>query len=241
MAEHENVYKTETERYHALVSFEDFHHNLAREIEKLIPAGKSVLESGAGTGRVTNLLLPDCKELAGFDLSPAMLQKARRELFCSANRLAGLTAADHRHLPVISGRFDWLVSGWSVCYLVSWQPDQWQQQVYAALREFLRVLRDDGNIMIIETLGTGKTSPEPPAHLVPYLDFLSEIGFEKHWLRTDYRFPDKQTARDLTQFFFGSEMLACIDQAPQPVLPECTGIWTCNCKKIKQTVPGQNQ
>lgn len=238
MVEHENVYKNETERYHALVSYEDFNNNLAQAIRKSIPKHKKILESGAGTGRVTNILLPACNELACFDLSHAMLDKARNSIFYGSRGFSGLAVGDHRYLPVKSGLFDWVVSGWSVCYLVSWQPERWKREVCSALWEFLRVIKPDGNIMIIETLGTGKTSPEPPSHLVEYLGFLSHIGFEHECIRTDYRFPDMETASDLTQFFFGSEMLTSIDYASQPMLPECTGVWTCSSAQLSRTLPG---
>ncbi len=238
MAEHENVYKNETEQYHALVSYEDFTNNLTQAIRKFIPPNKKILESGAGTGRITNILLPACNELACFDLSHAMLDRARHNIFYDSWEFSGMAVADHRQIPVKSGLFDWVVSGWSVCYLVSWQPEQWRREVCSALREFLRVLKPDGKVMIIETLGTGKTTPEPPPHLIEYLDYLSDIGFQRECIRTDYRFPDMETARALTQFFFGSEMLASLENAPQPLLPECTGIWTCSCEILKKTVPG---
>jgi ubiquinone/menaquinone biosynthesis C-methylase UbiE len=237
MAEHADVYQNEAERYHVLVSHEDFHQNLAAAIHNIIPPGGIILETGSGTGRVTNNLLPIARELVSFDLSLPMLAEAKRVSNFSQPEFFGYGLADHRSLPVNGNRFDWVVSGWSVCYLVSWQNDQWKQHVTRALKEFIRVLNSDGQILIIETLGTGKSSPEPPPPLVEYLNFLEEVGFQRQWIRTDYQFPDLQIANDLTGFFFGPEMLAQIGRQTHPILPECTGLWVCRKSEIMNNLP----
>lgn len=237
MPEHDNVYKNEAGRYHALVSFEDFEQNLIAAIQKIIPSGRSILESGAGTGRVTKILFPAARELVSFDLSLPMLSMAKLVSASNQMEFRGYAAADHRFLPVKNNRFDWIVSGWSVCYLVSWQKDQWKQEVCRTLKEFCRTLTHDGQILIIETLGTGKTTPEPPLHLIEYLGFLEKIGFQHQWIRTDYQFPDKKTARELTGFFFGQEMLDQIGSQKQPVLPECTGLWVGRRSDLMKNLP----
>jgi ubiquinone/menaquinone biosynthesis C-methylase UbiE len=237
MPEHENVYRNEAERYHALVSYEDHNNNLSTAITQLIPYGQSILETGAGTGRVTKLLAPLARDLVSFDLSVPMITMAENVSHPDSLAFQGYAAADHRFLPVENHKFDWVVSGWSVCYLVSWQKNNWKSEVSRALTEFSRVLKPDGHVLIIETEGTGKTSPEPPTHLVEYLDFLGEIGFQRQWIRTDYMFPDAAIARDLTEFFFGAEMLTSIEFQPQPILPECTGLWVCRISDLMRNLP----
>jgi SAM-dependent methyltransferase len=239
MAEHENVYKNESERYHALVSFEDYNHNLTTGIYDLLGKGfPLVLETGAGTGRVTEILLPLSGNVVAFDLSTGMLNTAHRNNRFSKKSFPGFASADHRFLPVINRAFDWVVSGWSVCYLVSWNAETWKQEVNRALVEFSRVLTADGKILLIETLGTGLTSPNPPEKLVEYLDYLGFLGFKRQLIRTDYRFPDKQTAHQLVEFFFGKDMLSKIQQQTQPILPECTGLWTITNSEMISNLPG---
>jgi ubiquinone/menaquinone biosynthesis C-methylase UbiE len=237
MPEHENVYRNEAERYHALVSFEDYQHNLSNVITQIIPSSQSILETGAGTGRVTKLLAPLAHDLVCFDLSVPMISMANTVSHPNSLAFQGYAAADHRFLPVGNQRFDWAVSGWSVCYLVSWQQNNWKSEVSRALTEFSRVLKPEGHVLIIETEGTGKTSPEPPSHLKEYLDFLAEIGFQRQWIRTDYLFPDAAIARELTEFFFGSEMLTTIEFHSQPILPECTGLWVCQRSDLTKNLP----
>jgi ubiquinone/menaquinone biosynthesis C-methylase UbiE len=238
MAEHENVYHDETERYHALVSFEDYSNHLQASIQSIIPAGSSILETGAGTGRVTALLTPLAGKLVSLDLSVPMLIKALASTPPNASTFSGYATADHRFLPVSDHQYDWIISGWSVCYLVSWHQGNWKQEVNHALKEFSRILHPDGHVLLIETLGTGETSPNPPDHLKAYLDYLDSLGFQRRWIRTDYRFPDDAAARDLTGFFFGDGMVKNITFHPVPVLPECTGLWTISQTDLLKNLPG---
>ncbi len=238
MPEHENVYQNETEKYHALVSFEDYQKNLTRSICEILTESQKILETGAGTGRVTKILAPLSRELVSFDLSIPMLSLASSISSPDLPDFRGYAAADHRYLPAGNCQFDWVVSGWSVCYLVSWQSQNWKQEVGNALKEFTRILNSDGHILIIETLGTGKFSPEPPPHLIEYLQFLEKVGFHRQWLRTDYQFPDIVTARELTEFFFGSDMLNYIDSQTLPILPECTGLWIGDKQDVMKMLSG---
>jgi ubiquinone/menaquinone biosynthesis C-methylase UbiE len=238
MPEHEDVYRSEADRYHALVSCEDYSGNLSSSIKAIIPAGDSVLETGAGTGRVTAMLGPLASELACFDLSVPMLAKAAVSTPPHSSGFQGYAAADHRSLPVEGNRFDWIVSGWSVCYLVTWNHDTWLVEVNHALREFARVLHPEGHILLIETLGTGETIPNPPGQLTDYLEYLDKLGFQRRWIRTDYGFADEATARDLAGFFFGESMQKNIEFNPAPTLPECTGLWMISRSDLLKNLPG---
>jgi predicted TPR repeat methyltransferase len=73
MAEHKNIYLNKTEQYHALVSFEDSRHNLPKTIKLIIGEGfPDIIETGVGTSRLTEILMPLAGKLVGFDISPAM-------------------------------------------------------------------------------------------------------------------------------------------------------------------------
>jgi hypothetical protein len=90
-----------------------------------------------------------------------------------------------------------------------------------------RVLRPGGAIIILETLGTGRETPQPPAPaLAAYYDWLeNEHGFNHTWIRTDYRFASVDEAEALTRFFFGDNLAGRIRRDNLTILPECTGIW----------------
>ena len=89
-----------------------------------------------------------------------------------------------------------------------------------------RLLRQGGTALIIETLGTGETTPRPPTdYLAAYYQMLEEqYGFISTWIRTDYRFAAADEAEASLTFFFGPRMIERLDRQTL-TLPECTGIW----------------
>jgi ubiquinone/menaquinone biosynthesis C-methylase UbiE len=136
-----------------------------------------------------------------------------------------VSAADHRVLPVKTASVDLVISGWSLCYLVVWEGENWKTELTRGLMEMKRVLRPGGSIVVIESLGTGTEEPEELEKLKTYLNHLREIGFQETWIRTDYQFISREEAIELATFFFGEEMVEKVQFLDKPILPECTGIW----------------
>jgi ubiquinone/menaquinone biosynthesis C-methylase UbiE len=226
MVEHENVYARQADMYEQLILREDYLENLPKALEKISDyRGLDILELGAGTGRLTRWLANFSCSITALDLSPHMLAKASEVVWPAHKQGITLAAGDHLHLPVPAASADLIISGWSVCYLVSWHPDEWQPLLKQALDEMKRVLRPSGKIILVETQGTGGETPNPPEQLIPYYRYLEDHGFQASWLRTDYRFESLSEAEEITCFFFGDEMLLNIKREPRPILPECTGIW----------------
>jgi len=109
----------------------------------------SVLEIGAGLGRVTAALAPLAAHVAGIEPSVAMLARARRRP--SASR-AVLVAGDVRRLP-LSSRFDLIVApGDPLCHVTS------PAGRVAALAEIARHLAPGGRF-VLEGL---RLAPGPP-------------------------------------------------------------------------------
>ena len=101
--------------------------------------GDRLLEVGCGEGDLLSAVLnhePDVQG-AGVDLSALMLSEAHRRL----GERAWLSRANPTHLPFVAQTFDWLVS-----------TDTLHQapEVAAALREWRRVLRSGGRLLLIE-------------------------------------------------------------------------------------------
>lgn len=231
MPDHNRIYQEQAARYAEMVAHEDYHGHLLPAIQAITPvAGLDVVESGAGTGRLTALLAPLARSLCALDLSPHMLATAAATL--SPCRFA---AADHRALPLPDACADLLVSGWSVCMLVVNYDETWQAQVTQALREFHRVLRPGGTLILIETQGTGAETPQGHPHLDPYYAFLESQGFTSTWIRTDFKFASEAQAQSLIGFFFGEEMAANLVSQYGIMTPECTGLWW------KQKAKGRKQ
>ena len=226
MTDHRSVYAQEGDRYQQLISREDYQGNLLPALEQILNLdGLDVLDLGAGTGRLTHLLSPLVNSIHAFDLSPHMLEVAAQYFRSQGYENWFVSAADHRWIPRATNSADLIISGWSVCYLVVWAEDDWENNLDIALKEMRRLLQDGGIIIIIETLGTGTIKPDAPKKLRNYFSYLEGEGFQRSWIRTDYKFQDWNEAADLTEFFFGPEMLEKIIPGEKPVLPECTGIW----------------
>jgi hypothetical protein len=90
-----------------------------------------------------------------------------------------------------------------------------------------RVLRRGGRMILIETLGTGETIPDPEARFREMYDFLEgERKFQPEWIRTDYRFETMEQIREVVVPLFGEGMISRLVPTPEGfVLPECTGLW----------------
>jgi ubiquinone/menaquinone biosynthesis C-methylase UbiE len=225
MPDEKNVYASEAERYEALISREDYQHNIEPAIAGIRnPAGLDIIDLGAGTGRLAGMLAPAAASLLAFDLSAHMLAVARDKLKGRPGRLLA-AAADHRFLPVRRSFADMVLSGWSVSYLAVWNQDRWHAELDAWLAEMQRILRPGGALILLESLGTGNEQPVRLAHLENFYRWLDEMGFENTWIRTDYRFSSVAEAAGLAGFFFGEGLAEKIRSAGSDILPECTGLW----------------
>src|SRR5690606_6194815 len=99
-----------------------------------------VLEVAVGTGKNLPLYPPEVEELVGVDLSPAMLEVARRRA-AELGTDVELLEADAEALPFPDASFDTVASSLSTCTF----PDP-----VRALREMRRVCKPDGQILLLE-------------------------------------------------------------------------------------------
>jgi ubiquinone/menaquinone biosynthesis C-methylase UbiE len=217
------IYKKQAERYHTLVSREDYQGKLLPALQAITTwVGKDVIELGAGTGRLTRLIAPYVKNLVATDISMHMLKHGKGYALSSNCRLA---LASHLALPFASHSADRIIAGWSFCYAAIDAGENWQLALEKALSEVTRVLRPGGLLILIESLGTGFTTPHTPDILQKYLDYLESHDFQSTWIRTDYCFKDPSEAVDLTRFFFGDQPMPTWHTDAGVIVPECTGIW----------------
>lgn len=227
MPDHPEIYRSQAEKYEALVSREDYQGNLLPAIQKITPLNeRTVVEFGAGTGRLTCQLAPLVKTIHAFDISRHMLDVAAAKLTQSGLHNWSLSVADHRQVEIEDHTADLVISGWSVCYVVVDHPQTWRVEIDKVLCKMDRMLIPGRKIILIETLGTGFSQPTPPDHLIDYYAYLETCGFSRTWIRTDYRFEAMEVAKSLSSFFFGDAMIEKIITDEQGItLPECTGLW----------------
>ncbi len=220
------IYRTDGDRYEALVSREDYLRNIPQAIDEVINVdGLNILDLGAGTGRLTLMLAPRVKSIHAFDASAEMLRVCRERLMTSGLSNWQVDVADHRQLPVDDHSADLVVSGWSVSYLSVWNQENGEAELDKWLTEMRRVLRKNGTIILFESLGTGNESPVRLEHVEPTYRWLDANGFQNKWIRTDYKFESVEEAEELSRFFFGDELGDKVKENNWVILPECTGVW----------------
>lgn len=228
MTHFKRIYSRKAHQYQQLVEREDYQGNLPEALYQIRPfEGLEVVDMGAGTGRLTWLAAPQARRIVTCDISPHMLSVARTVLAGTVPDNWRIVVADNRRLPLPDDSADLVMAGWSLGHSVGWYPRSWRVEIGRALAEMERVSRTGGTIIILETLGTNREDPQPPAPgLGEFYHWLEgELGFNHTWIRTDYRFASVQEAAELTRFFFGEEMAADILANHKQIVPECTGIW----------------
>lgn len=223
----QQIFKKHAVEYEQVVAREDYRKNISRALEQICSfKGVDVVELGAGTGRFTCMLVPLVRSIVAFDASQHMLEAAvaKLEKLKSYNWLTSV--ADHRYLPIGDQAADVAIAGWTLGVFPGWQQETWRPEIEMALAQMKRVLRPGGVIIIVETLGTGHETPNPPPALAPYYTCLEqEHGFHSTWIRTDYQFESRAEAEYLTRFFYGDELADKVAEKGSLILPECTGIW----------------
>jgi ubiquinone/menaquinone biosynthesis C-methylase UbiE len=228
MIDHEEIYRSQAERYDLLVSREDHLGQILPALQKITELeGLDVAELGAGSGRLTALIAPLVKSVRAFDGSAHMLEHAARKFEELGITNTSFQVADNRKLPLEDSRVDLALSGWSIGYFASHKNPDWPRDVEQTLAEMQRILRPDGTIVILETLGTGFEEPRvPTGELEAYYTYLEEKeSFQRTWIRTDYRFKSVEEAQGTIEFFFGEPLSSRVREQKLTVIPECTGIW----------------
>jgi ubiquinone/menaquinone biosynthesis C-methylase UbiE len=228
MPDYKEIYNKQAGKYDLLIEREDYQGNILGALNRVRPLdGLDVVEFGAGTGRLTGMMVLAARTIVACDASHPMLDVAVAKLKKTGWRNWRVLVADNRSLPVADQAADLSIAGWSLGHSTSWVADGWRAEIEQALAQMKRVLRPGGTVIILETLGTGCESPHPPSDaLAAYYALLEGgHGFSATWIRTDYRFASLSEAEDLTRFFFGDELADRVAGEGLVILPECTGIW----------------
>lgn len=227
MSDFKKIYATQAKKYDQLIAQEDYQGNILRALQGIRPfTNQTIVEFGAGTGRLTMLLTPLVQQIYAFDASPAMLAVAEQKLQATAHANWQVQVADNAHIPLPDNCADIAIEGWSFGHLRSWHPDNWQEKLNANLNEMTRLLQAKGTMILLETLGTGHESPHRFSELDELFQHLeTNHQFQHTWIRTDYQFNSLDEAEQLTHFFFGDELAQQVRQHNWIILPECTGIW----------------
>lgn len=221
------IYRNKTDKYHQMISFEDHENNLLSTIESITRlADASIIDLGSGTGRLPILFKPFKPNLVALDISYQMLFEQKTQMIANGDAW-DIAQGDIRILPFRDAWADLTTAGWAAGHFCAWYPEKWQEYIDTVVGEMLRVTKDDGTVMIMETLGTGQEIPAPPTKdLARYYQQLEEKwGFNREEVRTDYKFASVEEAKQNTAFFFGEALSKKIEEEQWQILPEWTGVW----------------
>jgi ubiquinone/menaquinone biosynthesis C-methylase UbiE len=133
--------------------------------------GGAILDAGVGTGR--NMpFYPVGAKVTGIDLSPRMLERARRRGEC-LGVTADLREMDVRRTPFPDGYFDHIIATFLFCVL---DPDDQE----LALRELRRICKPGGDIRLLEY----SYSADPRRRFVmrlwaPWVRFVYGAAFDR--------------------------------------------------------------
>lgn len=113
------------------------HQKLKEIVSDLIDPEDNVLECACGTGFLTAVIAPKCRQVTATDFSEKMLKKAKQN--CAAFHNITFSYADITALPYPDERFDKVVAA-NVIHLLD--------EPMKALRELDRVCKDNGTLII---------------------------------------------------------------------------------------------
>ncbi len=220
---YQEVYRTEPAKYDRLVTAEDAFGELAQRVSTLAGEATTIVDVGAGTGRLTAQLCQTGNQVHGVDRAPAMLDIAKHKL-AGCPGVWELSVGDARSLPVSDNWAYASIAGWVYGHMTGWYPSTWEVELAGALAELDRIVKDGGIQVIVDTLGTAVEEPGPPtAELGAYHQILETRGFELSVLRTDYRFTSIDESIELLDWFFNLGDWARSHN--NRLIPEYTGWW----------------
>lgn len=222
-----DIYRRHRVEYDRLVNAEDHERHLPVFLHSIVDwRGKTVLEGGLGTGRVTELFIEDAGRVVGCDREAHMLAAARERLARFADKL-DLRVADNLDLPLLAAKSDVFIEGWSWGHAVVDGPGEVEPIADALFAQVRKNLVPGGFVVLIETLGTNALAPAAPhPRLAEFYQLLqSRYGLRQTALSTDYRFATAAEAADVLGFFFGDPMRQAVRAANSAIVPEWTGVW----------------
>lgn len=148
------------------------HQKLKRIVSSLIEPDNTVLECACGTGLLSAVIAPKCRQLTATDYSEKMLNKAKKN--CAVFQNITFSKADITALSYPDGSFDTVVVG-NVIHLLD--------NPMTALSELNRVCKDGGMLIIptyINKDDKGNTNGFSDAVGMAGADFKREFTMESY-------------------------------------------------------------
>lgn len=221
------IYEKHSFEYDQLVKREDYQKNLPKTLNTLFDfTGKTVLEFGTGTGRLTAMYAQKANSLFCFDRSQHMLNKSKINLVDYKDKIR-FGICDNNDISSIDKKGDLVIEGWSFGHTVSDEPNSSGEKADELISKSLNLLKNGGTCIFIETLGTNVDFPLAPNESLAefYRRLEQDFGFTPVEIPTDYRFETAEEAAEMCGFFFGNEAGDVIRKKGSSIIREYTGLW----------------
>ncbi len=112
------------------------------------PTGRmTLLDLGCGPGLVTARLAPGLREVVAYDLTPEMLDQARRRCAKAALKNVRFEVGRAEQLPFENESFDAVVTRLTIHHFLDPRP---------VIKEVVRVLRPEGKLVVADVVSSGK-------------------------------------------------------------------------------------
>ena len=173
---YDRVAESYAQKFFDELSRKPFDRGLLDEFAEALPAPHA-LDVGCGPGHVGRYLSERGLDVTGIDLSPVMVEQARR-----LNPALRFEVADMRSLPARDGTVGGIAAFYSLIHIP-------RSEVPAVLSEFHRVLMPGGRLLVAAHGGSGTiTTQEFMGHQVPFeatlfepdelVGMIADAGFE---------------------------------------------------------------
>ena len=229
------IYDRHSHEYDELVRYEDHQQNLKKLLHSLVDwENKTVIEAGIGTGRLTDLYIKKVKRIYGLDRSSHMLERLKKNLSNQIGKIE-LLCVDNLHLTELSEKGDIFIEGWSFGHTISDNENNIDETTRVLVEQSIRMTKEDGLIIFIETLGSNSEIAKAPKECLSKFYYMLEThyNFIRHEISTDYKFSTVEEAARITGFFFGNDFGENILRKGNAIVPEWTGVWVLDKKKIE--------
>ena len=236
------MYENDPQAFQEFCTKEDAAGNIADVISKFTFKDKDVLDMGAGTGRFSKLVVKDVNSLVCSDLSSKMISYLKESKMAQRyGHKISFIHCDHMALPtLVSTQFDYIIAGYSIgAYFTDdlINHDQKKKLFHTILSMVESLLRENGTLIIVESLGIGQinntTLFEFDQNLRLYFQLLEESGFEKTEVDTSFIFDTEEEANDTIYEFWGTEGVKKIQRENNKwILKEVSGVWVKTFNKL---------
>jgi predicted RNA methylase len=221
------IYKAHSIEYDELVNHEDYKNNIQIALNSLFNFNqKTVCEYGCGTGRLTKLYIEIARKAYCYDREQHMIERFKQNLERNMQKIS-VGPLDNLAKPNIPEKIDIVIEGWSFGHTVVQNKENIEEVIKTMINNCETLLSKNGNIILIETLGSNSSVPKAPSLILNtfYSILEHKYSFKKEIIKTDYKFKNVEEATRIFTFFFGKEIAKGIEEKNSPIIEEYTGIW----------------